>query len=174
MDSEYIDVSELLDHPDTELEVSGDVRLESTKLGIEKIDFNEPFDFSVKLTNAGDGIVIKGLTNGCVVLRCSRCLKHFTYKASVDLDEVAVFDPEAAEEGGFVVEGSRLDMAPIVYQNVVVDIPMRPLHSEDCAGLCQVCGKDLNEEPHEHKEELIDERLSALKDFFKKDDEDEK
>jgi uncharacterized protein len=171
MNNAYIDVSKLIEHPGEEMDLSGEVRLEPTMLGEEKIEFKEPFDFSVKLTNAGEGIVIIGSAHGGVTLRCSRCLEVFTYEASVDLDEIAVFKAEAVENGqGFVVEGKQLDLAPVIYQNVVVDVPMRPLCREDCGGLCPKCGKNLNNEPHTHKEDNIDERLAALKDFFKKND----
>ena len=41
-------------------------------------------------------------------------------------------------------------------------LPEQILCREDCAGLCPVCGKDLNEEPHEHSEREPDPRWAAL------------
>jgi uncharacterized protein len=40
--------------------------------------------------------------------------------------------------------------------------PEQILHAPDCAGLCPVCGEDLNENPHEHVEERQDPRWAAL------------
>ena len=41
-------------------------------------------------------------------------------------------------------------------------LPEQILCRPDCAGLCPVCGKDLNREPHEHEEERADPRWAAL------------
>ena len=41
-------------------------------------------------------------------------------------------------------------------------LPDKILCRADCAGLCPICGKNLNDEPHEHEEETVDSRWSAL------------
>ena len=41
-------------------------------------------------------------------------------------------------------------------------LPDQILCRADCAGLCPVCGKDLNVEPHEHDEAAVDSRWAAL------------
>ena len=41
-------------------------------------------------------------------------------------------------------------------------LPEQILCRPDCAGLCPVCGKDLNRDPHEHEEEVADSRWAAL------------
>jgi uncharacterized protein len=44
----------------------------------------------------------------------------------------------------------------------VLALPDKILCRDDCAGLCPVCGKDLNDEPHEHVEERTDPRWEKL------------
>ena len=170
-----IDVSKLLENSGEEIEASGDVVLEPTKLGDETIEFPAPFSFSVRLSNVGDGIVVNGETSGSVRLHCGRCLEPFTYETAVSFEELAVFAPEDGEErevdDAFELADEKLDVVPIIYQNVMVEVPIRPLCREKCAGLCSECGKNLNEEPHEHKQERIDERLAPLRDFFEKESE---
>ena len=46
-----------------------------------------------------------------------------------------------------------------------LELPDKILHAEDCAGLCPVCGKDLNVEPHTHEEHHSDPRWAALDDL---------
>ncbi len=174
MNTTKIDISKLLEYPDEELEASGEATLEPTKLGSETIEFLSPFSFDVRLHNAGDGIVVSGETSGSVTLRCGRCLEPLTYATTVSFEELAVFsseDEEGDNEDAFKLADKKLDVAPIIYQNVIVEVPIRPLCHEECAGLCGECGKDLNKEPHTHKREQIDERLAPLKDFFKKESE---
>jgi uncharacterized protein len=45
---------------------------------------------------------------------------------------------------------------------VALALPDQILCRPDCAGLCPVCGKDLNAEPHAHDEEHGDPRWEAL------------
>ena len=44
----------------------------------------------------------------------------------------------------------------------ILALPTRILCRPDCAGLCFVCGANLNLEPHEHAEETHDPRWAAL------------
>ena len=45
---------------------------------------------------------------------------------------------------------------------IALALPEKILCRPDCAGLCPVCGKDLNREPHEHEDEAGDPRWAAL------------
>jgi uncharacterized protein len=164
----YVDVSELLKKPGDEILFSGPVQLEPVRLGEEEIGFPEPFMVNVGLRNAREGILIKGSADGGLRLRCSRCLERFSHQVKLEIDEVAVARADARKEGLFPIEEKRIDLAPVVYENALLAVPIKPLHSPDCAGLCSVCGKNLNEEPHTHQKDEIDERLMPLKDFFKK------
>jgi uncharacterized protein len=45
---------------------------------------------------------------------------------------------------------------------IALALPDKILCRDDCAGLCAVCGKSLNDEPHTHEEEHVDPRWAAL------------
>jgi len=168
MNTAKIDVTKLLEHPGKDLDVSGRLSLAPATLGDERIDFSTPFSFSVKLTNAGGGIVVRGEIGGSADLKCSRCLDVFKHDIEIDIDEEASIRSDDDEpKEGFQVEDSELDLAPMIYENVIVELPMRPLCRDDCSGLCSRCGKNLNVEPHVHEEVQVDERLAPLKEFFK-------
>ena len=61
----------------------------------------------------------------------------------------------------YVADG-RLDLSGWAHDAVVLALPDKILCREDCAGLCPVCGKNLNLEPHEHEGEVGDPRWAAL------------
>ncbi len=163
-------VAQLLDNYEDELEVSGAVDLESTKLGGETIEFPDPFTFTARLSHAGRGIIVRGETEGPVRLRCGRCLEQFAFVLKASFEELAVFvvDDEEADEDFAVIE-EQIDLAPIIYQSVMLELPMRPLCREACAGICAGCGKNLNDEPHVHQEAQVDERLAPLMEFYKRE-----
>jgi uncharacterized protein len=55
-----------------------------------------------------------------------------------------------------------LDLSSWAHDAIALALPDKILCREDCAGLCPVCGKDLNEEPHEHADERTDPRWEKL------------
>ena len=56
----------------------------------------------------------------------------------------------------------RLDLSAWARDSLILALPDKILCRPDCAGLCPVCGKDLNAEPHEHVEERTDPRWAKL------------
>ncbi|HQP29583.1 MAG TPA: DUF177 domain-containing protein, partial [Syntrophales bacterium] len=56
-----------------------------------------------------------------------------------------------------------LDLDPIVYEQILLQIPLKILCREDCRGLCPHCGANLNDGPCRCPEEAVDGRFSALK-----------
>lgn len=85
--------------------------------------------------------------------------KHAPKDAS-DGDE----GPEVAEDDldVFPFDGERIDLEPLFREQFVLAIPYAPLCREDCKGLCQQCGIDLNTASCSC-EPPIDPRLAALK-----------
>ena len=56
----------------------------------------------------------------------------------------------------------RLDLSAWARDAIALELPEQILCRPECAGLCPVCGKDLNVEPHEHAERELDPRWAAL------------
>jgi uncharacterized protein len=81
----------------------------------------------------------------------------------VDAQEYESSDPEAAEElrSEYVHDG-ELEVGTWGHDQVALALPEPILCRPGCAGLCPVCGKNLNDEPHEHEEATTDPRWAAL------------
>ena len=94
---------------------------------------------------------------------CFRCLDDAALDQAVDVREYQAEDAEGDEEleSPYVAE-NRLDLARWARDSVVLALPDKILCREDCAGLCPVCGKNLNREPHGHEGEESDPRWAAL------------
>lgn len=94
---------------------------------------------------------------------CMRCLGHAEIPIEVSAREL--HDPDAAlgdELRSDYVAEDRLDVGTWVRDAIALSVPDQILCRPDCAGLCPVCGKDLNDEPHEHVEQATDPRWAAL------------
>ena len=94
---------------------------------------------------------------------CVRCLAPAGLDVEVEAQEYQAVDgPADAElQSEYVVEG-ELDVGAWARDQLALSVPDQVLCRPDCAGLCPVCGKDLNVEPHDHAEASVDPRWSAL------------
>jgi len=60
------------------------------------------------------------------------------------------------------IEGDNIDLSAWARDAIALALPEKILCRPDCAGLCDVCGKNLNDEPHTHDEAVADPRWAAL------------
>jgi len=97
---------------------------------------------------------------------CMRCLGFAEVDRTVSAREFYDADAPAADElhSDYVVD-DRLQLSAWARDAVALEIPEQILCREECAGLCPVCGKDLNAEPHEHLERDPDPRWAALEEL---------
>ena len=94
---------------------------------------------------------------------CMRCLGFAEVVRRVRGREFHDFDAPASDElhSDYVVN-EHLRLGAWARDTVALELPEQILCRVDCAGLCPVCGKDLNVEPHEHLEREPDPRWAAL------------
>lgn len=94
---------------------------------------------------------------------CFRCLNETSLDLSVQAREYQANDPGGDEElrSPYVVE-DQLELSRWAQDALALALPDKILCRPECAGLCPVCGKDLNEEPHVHDELAADPRWAAL------------
>jgi uncharacterized protein len=94
---------------------------------------------------------------------CFRCLEDAVLDQTLAAREYQAEDPDGDEElMSPYVDDSRLDLSSWARDTVALALPDKILCREDCAGLCPVCGKNLNREPHGHEGEEIDPRWAGL------------
>jgi uncharacterized protein len=94
---------------------------------------------------------------------CFRCLEDATLEQRVRAREYNATDPKADEElRSPYVANDVLDLSSWARDALALALPDKILCRPDCAGLCPVCGKDLNVEPHTHDDVATDSRWAAL------------
>ncbi len=132
-----------------------------------------PLEYELTAVAVDDLIVVTGQMSCDMHMQCSRCLEPIEEKVGVPFEEqfriVAEEDEEANEdvEEAVPVTEERIDLAPYVMEEFVVQLPYAPLCSESCKGLCPECGTNLNEQSCGCNTEKIDPRMAALQDWFK-------
>ena len=113
---------------------------------------DSPVRLELLLEGVGDGVLASGVAVVQLRGECARCLTEIEAEATVDLQELFLFpgtDPDDVEASR--VEGELIDLEDVLRDAVVLELPFIPLCREDCAGLCQQCGANLNDDPgHDH------------------------
>lgn len=140
-----------------------------------EVDFPVPVKLRGRLSSAGDQVYFQGSVVGTMTTPCGRCVEPSSHDFEVEVEVMFLppsaadsqEDPEAAsledEPDVYVHDGVKLDLAPPVYDQVVLAFPVQPLCRSDCAGLCQVCGGNRNETPCGCRAESGDQRFALLK-----------
>jgi uncharacterized protein len=97
---------------------------------------------------------------------CYRCLKDAVLDLSIRAREYQATSPGESDElrTPYVVDGKLL-LSDWARDAIAGELPEQILCRRDCAGLCAICGEDLNENPHEHAEERRDPRWAALEEL---------
>jgi uncharacterized protein len=93
---------------------------------------------------------------------CQRCLGDAVVERHITAREYQATNPTSDELTTPYVTDDKLDLSAWARDALALSLPEQILCRPDCAGLCPVCGKDLNVEPHEHEEETADPRWEAL------------
>jgi uncharacterized protein len=93
---------------------------------------------------------------------CYRCLGDAVLEVPIRVREYQASSPDDEELSTPYLVENRLELSDWARDAVVLALPDKILCRPDCAGLCPECGKNLNDEPHEHEETAPDSRWAAL------------
>ena len=135
--------------------------------GINK--FLSPVKVEGTVTNL-DG-VFNVLADGSAEVEsaCDRCLKPVSFKLDFKINEN--FSNTGKEKEAETFSGDIIDLEDVVSRGILTSLPMKGVCSEDCKGLCPICGKDLNDGVCECRTDYIDPRFESLRSLFKLDEE---
>ena len=90
---------------------------------------------------------------------------EFTKRVDTSASEEDVFSDEFDESN--YIDGYALDVDKLVYNEVIIGWPTKILCCEDCKGVCNVCGQNLNQGTCDCEDTSLDPRMSVIRDVFK-------
>ncbi|MEC9489820.1 MAG: DUF177 domain-containing protein [Halanaerobiales bacterium] len=128
-----------------------------------EIEIKDPIKLELGIFNTKDSFVVEGKLEANLILSCSRCLQKYSSSVELDISEDVLKSEMEDEE--------ELYLDEIIMDNIILSLPMKPLCSDDCKGICPECGQDLNEGECECEVEALDPRLAKLKEFYNEDNE---
>ena len=109
----------------------------------------------VEIRESGNFYNVEGFEEYDLSLTCSRCLEKinrheknnfqlkFKNKTDYTIDGglTREFDENKNE---YIVENNCINLGPFLRDQIILSVPMKPLCSEECEGLCPICGANLN------------------------------
>ncbi len=99
--------------------------------------------------------------SGVMILPCARTLKDVEYPFDININEKL----EENDDNSLEIIQNRLEIFPIVWQNILVDVPLRVLAPDAKEESLEGDGWRLITEDNDKEE--IDPRLAKLKDYIK-------
>jgi len=146
----------------------------------ESVNAVSPYEASIKIVKMGSEVFLSGLVKCSVELQCSRCLNSFNYKINSPVDIAFRPASELKEEGCHEIQKDELDIGfyrnnildidDVINEQLALNIPMKPLCTPECKGICPECGLDLNKTQCKCKSRDIDERFKILEKLIKREE----
>jgi uncharacterized protein len=120
-------------------------------LEVDDVNFIHPISGFVKLFRQNIQVYATVELSTEIEVECGRCLEKFytTIKGHFEVQYRLTYSPD---KDGWLDEdlgvryymGEYIDITEDICQAIVVEIPLWPVCSEDCKGLCPQCGHNLN------------------------------
>lgn len=129
-----------------------DIHFEFPELNFSPELIVHDFNGGVHISRTPQGLLIEGHFMSILPLECVRCLEPFEKPMDIEFEEMYAYKTfDFTESGLFVPEDGNIDLGPVVREYLILEYPLKPLCREDCAGLCTVCGENLNLGTCEHQ-----------------------
>jgi len=140
-----------------------EIELEPLLLGGQSYEPQpNPAPAELAVTRASSGTVLELAFDVSLEGPCFRCLQDAELALQLRLREYEATKPQSDDERTEYLEDDRVELSAWAHDAIALALPDKILCRADCAGLCVVCGKDLNAEPHEHVDERTDPRWAVL------------
>jgi uncharacterized protein len=137
----------------------------------------EPVRLAFDIYKDKDQFRLVGTIRTRLELPCSRCLEAFSWPVDAEFD--LRYQPHSQNSGegereveeddltAAFYENDEIDLGQLMQEQLYLSLPMKPLCSDACKGLCPTCGANLNRETCDCRHEWEDPRLAALKSLRK-------
>ena len=154
-----------------------DRRIEPETFDLRGEDFRvtAPVHLTARATKDAQKVRLTGRVRTTLEAGCSRCLEPFVIPVDASFDLLFLPDTAGAEKGDAdrslqdddvgvsFYKDDTIDLGAVMREQFFLALPMKPLCTDDCQGLCPVCGVNRNRETCDCRSEWTDPRLEPLK-----------
>lgn len=167
-----INLSEIMSVKGNIVKMQAPIELESFCMEGIEYPFADKSPVDLTISHLGERKVrLEGEAKLSLLIPCNRCLENvkteFNVKFLKDLDFNQNSEDRIKEldETNYITE-YNLDVDLLIYDEILIDFPMKVLCDEDCKGLCKVCGTNLNVKSCDCDNAGSDPRMLRIRDIF--------
>ncbi len=165
----YISLDKLIEKKQSQVKINETIDINEINANGRKLKFTKPIYVVGNIYVTDNGIFIHADIEYEVINKCDRCLKEYKENSKAIMSGKIINKDDKNnedEEQIFFSKNEEFNLDEAIKTTIIFSEPMKTLCKEDCKGLCQKCGKNLNEGPCECEHEDIDPRLAKLKDLM--------
>lgn len=158
---------------------------ESVGVPLVAVPAGDVIELDMRLESVTEGILLSADLYAIAKGECIRCLDPLEIVIDRQIQELYRYEPTAENgarrrkkppmvadedidleaEDELWMDGNIMDLERPIRDAIVLDLPVNPLCSQDCKGLCQVCGEKWENLPADHAHEVVDARWAGLADL---------
>ena len=140
-----IDVSGAMKNPGVPQSVQLSGQLNPVEYSGQELTFST-IELSASMTFTGETLVFKGSFETLWRTECARCLEEVEVPLSISIEEEYAKEEDEAHPDRIIFRGDIIDLDEMIEMNLILNLPHRVVCSEECKGLCPVCGVNRNEQ----------------------------
>ncbi|MCD8123247.1 MAG: DUF177 domain-containing protein [Clostridiales bacterium] len=169
-----IQLNELFTRDGKEKNCTCEIEMERFRTRRSSFDIIRKEPVHLQIRNLGGRkLLLEGQANLHLSMPCDRCLKPvdvpFDLEWSEELDLSRSGEERAADlDEQPYVSGFNLDVDRLLSNELLLNLPAKILCREDCKGICNRCGANLNDTSCTCDQTSPDPRMSVIQDIFQK------
>ena len=126
------------------------LKLSDEPLELDDLNLTSNANGELTLLKIGDGLLLEGWVEAELASECHRCLREFSRSVRAPLNARFSLQPQEDDWPVRLEKGSAyIELADLVREEFILQLPVQALCSEDCLGVCVVCG-EVQAEVHSH------------------------
>ncbi len=132
--------------------------------GVHEYQVVEPLSCDLIFERIGENdILVEGTASIGLIIPCDRCTVDVIQNVNVNIHRsISLHDNEEFA----YLQGAELDVEAFLLTELLIEFPQKVLCSDECKGLCEQCGANLNEQECSCEKGHVDIRMAHLKDLF--------
>lgn len=167
-----VNLSEIMSVKGNVVKIQTPIELESFCMEGIEYPFADKTDVKLTVTNLGDRkIKVEGEAKLSLLIPCNRCLEdvktwfNLEFVKDLDFNQDSQERIKELDETNYITE-YNLDVDLLIYDEILIDFPMKVLCDKNCKGFCKVCGTNLNAKTCDCQNTGSDPRMSIIQDIF--------
>ncbi|WP_099467938.1 YceD family protein [Konateibacter massiliensis] len=167
-----IKLTDVLAHDNKVIQTKVALEMESFDSRMGSFDIVEKSDVDLTLTHTSKkNITIEAKADLIIAVPCDRCLEPVKTNFSIDVNKainMAHIEEDRVDElekDEYII-GYNLDVDKLIYDEILINWPMKVLCKESCAGICNKCGTNLNFGDCDCDRAVLDPRMAVIRDIF--------